>query len=821
MNAITRSPRHRSARLAAGVLALATTGALLSPAVTAAAATPITASPVAAQKSETAQTAPTAETAETAEQAGAAWDESAYRGAVEVVEGTNQTPEVLEGVVFDDRNQNSTQDEDEPGIADVTVSNGRDVVTTDEDGAYELPAFDNMTAFVTQPAGYQVPVDQDNVAQFHYHHLPEGSPELKYGGLEPTGPLPDAVNFPLAQDEDAAASTQECLVGGDVQTYTEEEIEYARAGAFADLAARSGYENCGALFVGDVAGDDLSLYPGIRTLTEMINGPARFLPGNHDIDFDATEQEHAFDSYRAGLGPEYYSYDVGDAHFVALNNVEYPFSGDTLYNGAIDEEQMEWLRQDIANTPKDKLVVIAAHIPLLGFADQGGTQHQTDQVKEIYELLEGREAISLAGHVHAIENMREGDSLASWKELFDVDQLPFPHLTVGAISGDWYSGEMLDGGYPTALQRDGAYPGVLTMDLEGNQVSEYFTRTGDDGSDQMALGLNTPAYRGWFEEHIDSEDAAPEFENPLTVGQDELADTWLTTNFFMGATGSTVEVSVDGGEAQAAERTQPMEGEEQYVGAEYSDPTAVQEQLVHGGSVADRTSHLWRLPLSAGLEAGEHTAEVTATDVHGNVSTESLTFEVTEGSTEPEEPAADFTDNAPGSRHYTPVRWLQDAGLTHGYSDGSFGKDREISRGESLAFIYRYLDPEYTAEGAPFPDVEAGHTHYEPISWAAAQDQSITTGYADGTFKPAREVTRGEFASFLHRAIKPEHLGPKDSEFTDVPADDAHYQAITWLASEGLSIGYQDDTYRSDRPITRAEVATLLYRYQTMVADQS
>ncbi|MCT4574233.1 hypothetical protein N3930_45680, partial [Bacillus thuringiensis] len=86
--------------------------------------------------------------------------------------------------------------------------------------------------------------------------------------------------------------------------------------------------------------------PGIRTLSEMINGPARFLPGNHDIDFDATEQDHAFDSYRAGLGPEYYSYDVGDAHFVALNNVEYPFSGDTLYNGAIDEEQMEWLRQD-------------------------------------------------------------------------------------------------------------------------------------------------------------------------------------------------------------------------------------------------------------------------------------------------------------------------------------------------------------------------------------------------------------------------------------------------------------------------------------------
>ncbi|MGM7668581.1 calcineurin-like phosphoesterase C-terminal domain-containing protein [Microbacterium sp. A93] len=800
MNAFTRPTRHRSARLAAGALALATTGALLSTAVTAAAAAPVT--------------VPATAAAATPASAGAAWDETAFRGAVDVVEGADETPEILEGVVFDDLNQNSHQDEDEPGLADVSVSNGRDIVTTDEDGAYELPAFENMTAFVTQPAGYQVPVDEENVAQFHYHHLPEGSPELKYGGLEPTGDLPAAVNFPLAQDEDAADSTQECLVGGDVQTYTEEEIEYARAGAFADLAARSGYENCGALFVGDVAGDDLSLYPGIRTLTEMINGPARFLPGNHDIDFDATEPEHAFDSYRAGLGPEYYSYDVGEAHFVALNNVEYPYSGDTAYNGAIDEQQMEWLRQDIANTPEDQLVVIAAHIPLLGFADQGGTQHQTDQVKEIHALLEGREAISLAGHVHAIENMREGDSLASWKELFDVDELPFPHLTVGAISGDWYSGEMLEGGYPTALQRDGAFPGVLTMDLEGNQVSEYFTRTGDDGSDQMALGLNTPAYRDWFEENIDAEDAAPEFEDPLTVGQDELADTWLTTNFFMGATGSTVEVSVDGGEAQAAERTQPMQGEEQFVGSEYSDPVAVQEQLVHGGSVADRTSHLWRLPAPEDLEAGEHTAEVTATDVHGNVSTETLTFEVTEGSAEPGEPEqpVTFSDNPEGSAFYAPVQWMAAQGISTGYTDGTFRKGQDVTRGETAAFLHRYVKPEFSApEDSPFSDVTDTGSFYEPITWAA--DEEITLGHTDGTFQPGRSVTRGEFATFLYRLDAPEHSAPKDSPFKDLDTGNIHYEAITWLASQGITIGDTHGHFNVSEPVTRGEISAFLQRY--------
>ncbi|MGO1884101.1 MAG: S-layer homology domain-containing protein, partial [Citricoccus sp.] len=73
---------------------------------------------------------------------------------------------------------------------------------------------------------------------------------------------------------------------------------------------------------------------------------------------------------------------------------------------------------------------------------------------------------------------------------------------------------------------------------------------------------------------------------------------------------------------------------------------------------------------------------------------------------------------------------------------------------------------------------------------------------------------------FLYRAVDPEHQGPEQTEFTDVPTTDAAYQAITWMASEGLSVGYSDGSYRSDRHITRAEVATLLYRYESMIANE-
>ncbi|WP_374727596.1 calcineurin-like phosphoesterase C-terminal domain-containing protein [Haloactinomyces albus] len=601
----THPLRHRphALSLTAGALALVFTGTLISPA---ASATP--------------DRAPL--------DAGGA---DAYQGAVEIVKGPDGDQKVLDGVVFDDKNKNSTQDTNEPGITGVTVSNGREVTTTDSQGRYELPAYDNMTVFVTQPRGYQVPVDEDNVAQFSYHHLPEGSPELRYGGLAPTGPLPDAVNFPLAKSKLTQSPRQHCVIGADVQTYNQKQVAYARNGVFADLAARKNYAGCGALFIGDVVGDDLSLYSETRELTGMLNGPARFLPGNHDLDFDSPSREHNFDTFRAKLGPTYYSYDSGKAHIVALNSIEYPTQrpadkGDYTYG--LGQRQLEWLRNDIAQVPKNRVIVLASHSPLLEFFYSNS--HRTKQLTEIYEILEGREVISLAGHTHMMENLREGDLMAGWKDIVGEAGLPFTHLTVGAVSGHWYSGRVLNEGYPTAIQRDGTPPGVLTLDITNTEVTERYTVRGGDESRHMAVGLNTPRYRAWYAQNVDNKGSAPEFANPLTVSRDELTqNTWLTTNFWMGSTGSTVEVSLDGGQALQAVRTQPMNGETPRVGAEWSDPVAVQEQLAHGGGLADRTMHLWRLQLPADLAVGEHTAQVTATDVHGREYTKTITFEVT------------------------------------------------------------------------------------------------------------------------------------------------------------------------------------------------
>lgn len=576
-----------------------------------------------------------------------------YRGQVEVVPASEGPAEqdVLTGRVFVDGNEDSRADGGERGLAGVAVSNGRDVVTTDDQGRYRLPAFDNMTVFITQPNGYQVPVDEYNVPQFHYNHLPEGSPDLKYGGIEPTGPLPSAVNFPVVESAGTAADEQSCIIAGDLQTYDRTEVDYARKGAINDMAQRDDYASCGSLFVGDVVGDDLSLYPDVKELTKQTNGPARFLPGNHDLDFDAATAAHSFDTFRAELAPTYYSYDVGNVHVVALNTVEYPCrpdednldgigtqcddpEGDPSYNGSMSDRQLAWLERDLEQVPKDKLVVVASHIGLVNYNDQASAVHQTDQAGEVYELLKGRKAVAVSGHSHTIENMKKGDSAQGWKNTHGFDKLPFPHITAGAISGDWYSGEVTEDGYPTAIGKDGGRPGLLTLDVDGSKFQERYTVTGEDDTVQTQLGINSPTYREWSEERAEwnenPEGEAPELDEPLVVDSDDLAGrTWLTTDFWMGASGSSVKVALDGGPAKKATRTQEMKGEAKRNGPEWSDPYAVSQQLVHGGSIADSSMHLWRYELPTGLEPGEHTAEVTATDSYGREFTDSLTFEVT------------------------------------------------------------------------------------------------------------------------------------------------------------------------------------------------
>ncbi|MEX5299916.1 calcineurin-like phosphoesterase family protein [Kocuria sp. CPCC 205292] len=621
-------------------------------------------------------------------------DPTSYVGGPEVLrDGADADGSAgrISGHVFDDSNRDSVRQEHEEGLEGVAVSNGRDVVRTDHQGYWELPLAEGQTVFVTKPAGWDTPVDETNFARFHYHHEPEGTAQdLRFGGLAATGEAPDALNFPLARNEDSARRDQTCGFLGDVQTYSHQEIGFARTGLVRDLAARQDLEDCGLLLLGDLAGGDLGLYPRLKETLSGAGAPIRAVPGNHDYDIDSTDPEESFDTFKQHVGPENFSYDVGEMHVVGLNNLSYPCrpeenadgrhgqcadpENDPQYNGVLGEETLAWIEADLATVPEDKLVVVATHVPLVSYADSSSTMHQTDDVTELYALLEGREAISFSGHTHSVENMSAGTAVAGWLESTGVQELPFHHIVAGAPSGDWYIGDLDVDGVPMALQRDGAPPGWFSLDVQGTGYRENFHAIGRDG-DRMGLAVNSPYWRDWYntlaawgEANLGNWDAVPpvnvnDLGDPgMVTAEDLRGGTRLSANVWNGTRETRVTMSVDGGEPLEAAHTQPGAGEEKAQGAEVADPYAATRQLMiarhafestsgnedaqgfqafygiqagpaaprPGYHVARSTTHLWQLELPADLEPGVHTAEVTATDRHGRESTEWLTFEVVE-----------------------------------------------------------------------------------------------------------------------------------------------------------------------------------------------
>ncbi|OWY59808.1 hypothetical protein B7486_72575, partial [cyanobacterium TDX16] len=90
-------------------------------------------------------------------------------------------------------------------------------------------------------------------------------------------------------------------------------------------------------------------------------------------------------------------------------------------------------------------------------------------------------------------------------------------------------------------------------------------------------------------------------------------------------------------------------------------------------------------------------------------------------------------------------------GITTG-DDGLFRPSAPVSRAAMAAFMFRFQDePTGPFPNPGFTDVGAGHPFFEEISWMA--DAGITTGFTDGTFRPAAPVTRQSMAAFLFRLL--------------------------------------------------------------------
>ncbi|MCC5876928.1 MAG: calcineurin-like phosphoesterase family protein [Candidatus Sumerlaeia bacterium] len=391
--------------------------------------------------------------------------------------------EIARGVVFHDVNGNGVMDEGEPPIQGVPVSNGIDVVLTDAEGKWELPVEGDTVIFMTKPSGYAINTNENKVPQFFYVHRPDGSPDLRYGGVAPTGPLPESINFALQEIDEP--EDYKIVLFADPQPRNWEQMDYVLRTVVGQVRKNDSDAVFG-MTLGDILYDDLSFFPHYIKGVANAGIPFFGIIGNHDIDFDSPTDEYAGETYINYYGPRTYSFNVGKVHFVGLDNIIYA-GGTREQNGRYREgfrdSDMDWLERNLEHVPEDYLVVIATHGPIWMSNRQPGNQlaQNTDR---LFDVLRDRERVlAINGHTH-YNNHRTFTHEDGWH-----GDGHFHQANIATISGAWWGGPEGPTGVPFAPQRDGTPQGYVLLNIEGNEYTTRYRGLGLPKDKQMNIYL--------------------------------------------------------------------------------------------------------------------------------------------------------------------------------------------------------------------------------------------------------------------------------------------------------------------------------------------
>lgn len=171
-----------------------------------------------------------------------------------------------------------------------------------------------------------------------------------------------------------------------------------------------------------------------------------------------------------------------------------------------------------------------------------------------------------------------------------------------------------------------------------------------------------------------------------------------------------------------------------------------------------------------------------------------------------------FRDTA-GSVFSAEINWLAHTGVTTGWQEAggrNYRPTESVNRDVMAAFLYRLAgSPDYTApKTSPFKDVPVSHVFYKEISWLATT--GVSKGWDDGTFRPNDAISREQMAAFMYRlAGSPAATG--QHSFKDVTVSPFKAE-IAWTSSQGISRGWNDGTFRPTQQVTREQMAAFMYR---------
>ena len=208
-------------------------------------------------------------------------------------------------------------------------------------------------------------------------------------------------------------------------------------------------------------------------------------------------------------------------------------------------------------------------------------------------------------------------------------------------------------------------------------------------------------------------------------------------------------------------------------------------------------------------DGAQHRVNVVAGDASGNLSRAGMNA----GTSSTTPAFADMRDHWANDA----VAYLKRSGISNG-SNGNFLPDTKISRQEFAVLLARYLgsSQDYSSVQLPFADTN------EIASWAlngakAMYSLGIIKGSSDGSgklyFNPTANVSRQEAVTMLGRLTE-KGYAQGALKFTDSSAIQSWAaEYVSTLSEMGILTGFNDGSFRPNGAMTRAQVATVLYKF--------
>lgn len=521
-----------------------------------------------------------------------------------------------QGTVFEDKDGSGKPGPANPGVADVLVSNGLDVVRTDAQGRWSLGVAAGESIFVIKPTGFMTPVDPEtNLPRYAHIHAPEGTPDqerYRFAGVAPTGPLPTSIDFPLTRQDEAKRFN--AILFTDPQPESLAEVAFVRD----DVVSRTtGIDAAFGITHGDIMFDDLSYYGRYNKIIGTIGLPWYNCPGNHDINYEAADNGLSRETYKQVFGSRYAAFQYAGVTFFLLDNVDYlgtdaaKPTGAGKYRGRFGERQLAFVRNVLAHVPKDALVVFSFHIPLKTLQGSEPGTANTDN-KAFFEAISSHpRTVSFSGHTHTNEHWYFGatDGYAAGEH---------HHHVMSAVSGSWWSGPIDERGIPVAVQSDGAPNGFKLLSIDGDRFTVTLMPAHERAGGHMRIMLDTQVHAG-SHEVIKEYAVGALLRGP--VERAALGAARLVVNLFDGGPKSAVDVAFGKGGFAPMKK---VERKDPFVVELYARNQATTKPWVKPANA----SHLWELPLPRNLPAGTHRVTVRATDEYGRTAVDSMVLEV-------------------------------------------------------------------------------------------------------------------------------------------------------------------------------------------------